>query len=68
MKEALFFNECFVKSIVKCETASLGTQPEQFDHTCAKIELCQLQHSSGWSHFGTRNVCCSQVSEGVHKI
>ena len=68
MKEALFFNECFVKSIVKCETASLSTQPEQFDHTGPKIELRQLQYSSGRPHFGTRDVCCSQVSEGVDKV
>ena len=68
MKEGLFFNECFIKSVVKCEAASLSAQPEQFNHTCPKIELRQLQHSSGWSHFGTGNVCCSQVCEGVHEI
>ena len=68
VKKALLFNECFVKSIVKCETASLSAEPEQFDHTGPKIELRQSQHSSVWSHFGTRNVCCSQVCESVHKV
>ena len=68
MKEALLFNECSVESIVKSEAASLSSQPEQFYHTGPKIELCQLQHSSGWLHFGTRNVCCSQVSEGADKV
>ena len=44
MKEALFFNECFVKSIVKCETASLSTQPEQFDHPTKYETTCHEHH------------------------
>ena len=68
MKEALLFNECFVESVVESEAASLSSQSEQFDHAGTQIELCQLQHSSGWPHFGTRDVCCRQVCESVDKV
>ena len=33
MKKALLFNECFVESIVKRESASFCAKPEQFDHS-----------------------------------
>ena len=68
MKKPLLLNECFVESIVKREAASLGAEPEQFDHAGTQIELCQLQHSSGWPHFGTRDVCCGQICESVRKV
>ena len=68
MKEALLFNECFVECVVESEATSLSSQSEQFDHAGTQIELCQLQHSSGWPHFGTRDVCCRQVCESFDKV
>ena len=68
MKEALLFNECFVESVVESEAASLSSQPEQFDHAGTQIELCQLQHSSGWPHFGTRMFAVAKFCESVDKV
>ena len=68
MKEALLFNECFVESVVESEAASLSSQSEQFNHAGTQNELCQLQHSRSWPHFGTRDVRCRQVCESVDKV
>ena len=60
VKTALLFTECFVKSIVKREAASLQRQLWATTRS-AQNELSQLQHSSGWPHFGTKDVRCCQV-------